>query len=122
MSLSAVKNDMNEGLNDLTTEEGGKKQSIFDRFDRLAEDILANGDDIMTRRLSGEKVDKEETENQMELMKNLKILGQTIELLKKHGRVPNEERPPDTFDDMQKILDRVKKKKSSIANINQKIS
>lgn len=98
-----------------------KKQNLFERYDRLAQDIIANGDDIMRRRLSGEKVDKEETENQEHLVKNLRMMSQTILLLKKTGRLP-EEGPSDEFNDMGKLLERVKSKKNSVAEIVQKLN
>ena len=122
MSLTAIKN---EDLGDALSGEPEKKtQTIQQRFDQLAELILLNGDDIIRRRLSGEKVDKEETENQEQLQKNLKIMSQTIELMKKHGRVPNDPVSDKTFDkgDMDSILDKVKRKDGTIANINQKLS
>jgi len=111
MSLAAVKDD------ELPAEKPEvKKQSVVDRFDQLAQLIFANADDIMTRRLNGVVVEKQETENQELLMKDLNVYAKTIALLKKHGRFPDTG-PSEEFGDVDKMLERVKAKKSSIGEI-----
>lgn len=96
-------------------------ESIIQRFDRIAKEILINGEDIITRRLSGEVVDKEEMDNQKELLKTLRVISQTLTIIKKTGRLPGME-DPDEFGGLigNKIVDRVKNKKSSVASIIQK--
>jgi flagellar biosynthesis/type III secretory pathway chaperone len=116
MNMKAIVNNEAAGILE-------EKKTLMERFDQLAQEILINGDDIITRRLSGEKVEKQETDNQVELVRNLKILGQTIQLLKKTGRL-SDNGPSGDFSGevMGKILDKVRHKKSSIANIVQKVS
>lgn len=122
MSLIAIKDDLNDALGSGVKESAPKKQTIEQRFDQLAEFILLNADNIMQRRLSGDKVDRSETENQELLQRDLKVMSQTIHLMKKHGRLPDASHD-DTFDEesIKSVLEKVKGKKGSLANINQKI-
>lgn len=118
MSLVAVKDDEQQP----EEKKEPKKQSLTERFDNLLMDVYANGEDIIKRKMNGsEIVTKEEIEAQGDAMKLLKDLGAAISLAKKLGRLPDEA-PSGEFSDMAKVIENVKKKKSSVGEIIQKIN
>lgn len=118
MSMTAVKDE-----NELPEEKPeGKKQSLTERFDTLLIDVYTNGEDIIKRKMNkSEIVKKEEIDDQADAMKNLKMLADAIKMARSIGRLPDDE-PNEMFGDMAKVIDNVRKKKSSMGNIIQKIN
>jgi hypothetical protein len=85
-------------------------------------EIARNADEIIKRRLSGEIVDKSETENQELLMKDLLRMEKAIKHLKKISGKEDLPEGPVSGQHQDRALAKVKDIKSSIARIEQKIS
>lgn len=118
---------MNDELNNIDEkqdEELPTVEALTLRYEYLSKLVAKNADDILKKRLNGEAVTKDDTENQELMAKDLKRMGRAIAELKKSQKVEKAEDIHDTLeeieDDMSKMIDKVKKKKSTVANIVQK--
>lgn len=113
-------NNIDEGKDELPTLE-----KLEERYEYLARLVAQNADDILKRRLNGQAVTRDDTENQVLMSKDLKTMGRAIAELKKSVVKKKEEDIKDTLDeleeDMTKVIEKVKHKKGSIAGIVQKI-
>lgn len=119
---------MNEELNNINDGNDEELPSLEDlelRYTYLSKLVAKNADDILKRRLGGEAVTKDDTENQELMAKDLKRMGKAIAELKKSQKVDKAEDMNNTLSeiehDMSKVVEKVKMKKSSIAGIVQKI-
>lgn len=118
---------MNDELNSTNEKQDEALPSVEEltmRYEYLSKLVAKNADDILKKRLNGEVVTKDDTENQELMAKDLKRMGKAIAELKKSQKVDRAEEIKDTLDeiedDMSKMIDKVKKKKSTVANIVQK--
>ncbi len=118
MSLAAVKDDMPEE----EKKPDKKKQTILERYERFAADVWENSESLMNRMMQGEKITKDELENQQNMMTTLKSLANTVKIMQKSGMISGEIQPSEEFNDMGKLMEKVKAKKSSVTDIVQKTS
>lgn len=118
---------MNDELGNIDEgqEELPSLEKLEERYQYLAKLVAKNSDDILKRRLNGEAVTKDDTDNQGYMAKDLRVMGRAIAELKKSVNNKKQEDIKDTLDeledDMSKVIEKVKSKKGSIAGIVQKI-
>lgn len=89
--------------------------TLAEKFDRLGQEIISDGYDILMRlKTKGQRLDEDTEYLQSMKIRQFNVIASVFMRLKKQGRI-SDDKPNEKFD--QELIEMIKKKRSSVGEI-----